>query len=940
MASSNHANRRSLRGLESLEQRIALSATPYATTGAELAQAGAASFGSWAYGDPHEVTDLNEALERFGLTGEGQTVVIIDSGIAYDHVALGGDGDSAGSRYVGGYDFAENDDDPYDDGPYGSHGTHVAGILAGEGDAMQGVAPGADIISLRVFDDQGQGEVEWVEQALRWVHDHLNDFDNPITTVNLSLGVIDTTAYGDLLDDELAQLAEDGVFVTVAAGNSFALNQDTSLAFPADSQYVTPVASVDNSGSLSFFSQRNEAVIAAPGRSILSAVPDDLGDHDGLADDYGRFSGTSMAAPYVAGASMLVREAMMIAGEQDITADDINAILHSTADTTYDPITGQSYHVLNVEQAIEYVLRDDYGSTPSEAFDVGTVADTLDLRGHASEADDHDYFTFTATQTGLFSATMHATGGLALAWDASAISGATVDAASKLSFEITAGCSYTLGVVAGEGLGAYTLAGQVTEPASPSTPTHPSEPGVLPEVLPEPITVNGTNHLDTVVSAEGTWIGVWALRDGVLSMQFDARLTGAAFNAKVYNAAGDEVATLNNVSTDTRLDIDAHSDEMLYVYLWSARPDACTIVDIHFTNLLTLRDGELSISGTDGDDTIVFETGDVHRVTINDIVYEFSRDDVERIAIDALAGHDTLQLITSAANDRVVVKEGLTTVVAANHQLTAEGFENMLLESGGGHDIVHIHGTSANDRFTLGPRLGQLSTPEYSVLATGFHETLTWGGGGSADTVVFNGSTGDDRLRTTAKAVAMWNDTYRTRAEGFSRIIVNAENGGNDVAVIDGTSADDYFIATPDFARLYAPGLSVQTIGFDQVTSVGLGGNDRAYLYDSSGDDRLIVSDNRATISGNGFSITADGYETTSVRAVYGGNDTAYLYDTAHDDTFYARGSVAELTDAAHTVSLLGFDTLNVRSARGGDDKAEVHAVDYALHLLGDWDEA
>src|SRR5436309_167939 len=64
----------------------------------------------------------------YGLTGVGQTVAVIDTGVAYDHPALGG-GFGAKYHVVGGWDFAENDANPYDDGPGGGHGTHVSGII-------------------------------------------------------------------------------------------------------------------------------------------------------------------------------------------------------------------------------------------------------------------------------------------------------------------------------------------------------------------------------------------------------------------------------------------------------------------------------------------------------------------------------------------------------------------------------------------------------------------------------------------------------------------------------------------------------------------------------------------------------------------------------------------------------------------------------------------
>ncbi len=68
----------------------------------------------------------------YGLRGAGQTVAIIDTGIAYDHLALGG-GFGAGYHVVGGWDFTEEKDaDPYDDAPAGFHGTHVSGIVASQ----------------------------------------------------------------------------------------------------------------------------------------------------------------------------------------------------------------------------------------------------------------------------------------------------------------------------------------------------------------------------------------------------------------------------------------------------------------------------------------------------------------------------------------------------------------------------------------------------------------------------------------------------------------------------------------------------------------------------------------------------------------------------------------------------------------------------------------
>jgi subtilisin family serine protease len=301
------------------------------------------------------------------LTGAGQTVVVIDSGIAYDHAALGG-GFGPNYRVVGGWDFAENDADPYDDGPMGSHGTHIAGIIASAHETARGLAPGVDLVALRVFDDDGNSDLAWIEQALDWVHEHRLAFRSPITTVNLSIGMRWNGASvpnWTTIEDELAALEADGIFTAVAAGNGFAEHQVVGLNYPAASAFVVPVMSVEADGQLSSFSQRHERAIAAPGRQIRSTVPDYAGNFNYRTDDFAVYTGTSMAAPYVAAASVIVRQAMHRAGQDEISQDAIESVLRSTADTTFDPVTGQSYLRLNLARAVDTIMPDEESVPPT-----------------------------------------------------------------------------------------------------------------------------------------------------------------------------------------------------------------------------------------------------------------------------------------------------------------------------------------------------------------------------------------------------------------------------------------------------------------------------------------------------------------------------------------------------------------------------------------------
>ena len=329
---------------------------------------------------PNLVAQAEQLRAETGLDGSGQTIAVIDSGIAWDHNAFGS-GFGPGYRVVGGWDIAENDDLPYDDGPSGYHGTHVAGLLAGEG---IGVAPGADLVSLRVFDDNGFGKLEWIEQALQWVHENQDAFASPITTVNLSIGAAVTeenllTAQ-DVLSDELAALAEDQILVFAAAGNNYGNTGQSEVLYPASDPNVIPVASIGDDGLLSEFSQRSNNILAAQGEGIRSAVPEHVFGWDGSFDDTRELDGSSMATPQVAAASVLVRQALINEG-LEATPERILERLSLTSQV--DQQSGFQYQVVDLHEAVSFVQpTDQLEDTGTDQF-LGTTAGDqiqLDLR--------------------------------------------------------------------------------------------------------------------------------------------------------------------------------------------------------------------------------------------------------------------------------------------------------------------------------------------------------------------------------------------------------------------------------------------------------------------------------------------------------------------------------------------------------------------------------
>lgn len=402
--------------------------------------------------------------EKYGLRGVGQSVAIIDSGIAYNHVALGG-GLGPDFRVVGGKDFTgENDANPYDDaGPTGGHGTQVSSVVGFEdsqgGGGGAGVAPEADLVGLRVFDDAGLGYLSWIETALKWVHTNRNSFSTPITTVNLSLGAAgntNTVPTWSTIEDELVQLKADGIFIAASAGNDFTTYNQPGLAYPASSPNVVPVMSVDDGGGLSYFSQRHARAIGAPGRLINTAIPDYLGNQNGIADDFELASGTDIAAPYLAGASVIVREAMQFVGTTNVTQQTIYDHIYSTADVIFDPITNADYHVLDLDAAIDALMpADDVGSTLAAATNLGTVANSKTINGLVGTVDDVDFFRFTAGSSGTARLVTSPTHYLVPEWTIQGPTGGAIQGALDVSFSVVAGQNYSIALATGDAIGYY-----------------------------------------------------------------------------------------------------------------------------------------------------------------------------------------------------------------------------------------------------------------------------------------------------------------------------------------------------------------------------------------------------------------------------------------------------------------------------------------------------
>ncbi len=828
--------------------------------------------------DAHDLTGLTEAMDKYGLTGSGQTVAVIDTGVAYDHYALGG-GFGTGYRVVGGFDFtAERDADPYDDGPSGSHGTHVAGIIASSDSTNPGVATGVDLVGLRVFDDDGAGYFSWVEEALQWVHDNRFGFENPITTVNLSLG---TNFNGDavpgwaMLEDEFAQLESDGIFISVAAGNGFTAYNTPGLSYPAVSPHVVPVASVDGDGMLSYFSQRDQHVIAAPGRSIRSTVPDYIGNGNGIDDDFVQYSGTSMASPYVAGASVLLREAYQFAGISAVDQQTIYDLMVSTADTVYDPQTGLGYHRLNLDAALDAVMPDDeFGSTATAAYGLGTVADTYSLSGTIGQLDDQDWFTFTAGATGSVTFEADTTGGMLARWEcAFAAQGSTVDG-SVLSFGVTAGQMYTVGLASNAGLGHYSLEMNLEESA------RETDWG----------TVQQSSFEDCRIDAEGWQFTVTAAADGLLTVEAFFDHATADVDLQLFDADGRLVGASYSSGDLERIDVTVSAGDTFTLRASTYGGGVNDNVDFRVTNLVSLDGNAVHVSGTDVDDVFTFAAGTTHHLTINGVEYQFDADAVKSVAFDG----------------------------------------------GGGADSATLTGTAGAESAVLRAGSAELRGTQYHALATGV-EAITVLGGGGDDTVTLYDSAGDDLFVGAPQYAAMFGEGFANQARGFSAVHAFATAGGHDKVKLYDSAGNDTFDANPVESAMFGEGFYNRGKFFEEVHAFATaGGDDTALFYDSPGDDTFYSNVVEGAMFGNGFYNRAKFFENLHAHST-GGNDRSFLFDSSGDDRLEASADRAWLSAGNVATWVYGFEYVRAQADRGGNDTAELHAVDYILELDGVW---
>ncbi|MDN5353231.1 MAG: serine protease [Clostridiales bacterium] len=256
----------------------------------------------YAYQWAIEATHANEAWSILS-GGYSVKIAVIDTGIDATHPDLQGQVDTAL-----GYDFVNEDADASDDN---GHGTHVSGIIAAvpnNGIGIAGIvgATPVTLIPIKVLNENGSGTLDDIVSGIEYA------IDLQVDIINLSVGA---NGMNEAIESALNDAAAHDIAVFVAAGNDGASSDGSSFTVSPATYTVAATNPVETTTSFSNYG--NAVDIAAPGKKVLSTIPN---------GEYEAWDGTSMATPIVTGIA-----AMMLSESPNLSAAQIYSILSDTA---------------------------------------------------------------------------------------------------------------------------------------------------------------------------------------------------------------------------------------------------------------------------------------------------------------------------------------------------------------------------------------------------------------------------------------------------------------------------------------------------------------------------------------------------------------------------------------------------------------------------------
>ena len=486
--------------------------------------------------------------------------------------------------------------------------------------------------------------------------------------------------------------------------------------------------------------------------------------------------------------------------------------------------------------------------------------------------------------------------------------------------------------------------------------------------------------IDSVQQSEGSWLWIPPLTDPVeLGPVTWKKLTGldfasgdlfyrlsaarqgtftafasADFGSNVELTLYDEDSNVLDLATSgqgtARVDHQAAAGEVLFLRVSSDSED----LELQLANLIHVADGDVTVFGSEVDDTLVISDWPEPEVLLNGIGYRLDALAGACFRFDGGAGNDAFALPPSVAasmknvtvtfdggigddlatvngtsgNETIKLLPGEGTISGASLTVNVANGESVCVHGGGGIDVAYLHGNPrANDSYRADPGTATLSGNGYSSEVSGCRYVHAYGDVGNNDVAFLHDDPNQsDTFQAWPDMARLYGSNYYNRVKSFRWVHAYGTEGNQDVALLhDDPSQSDTFQAWPDMARLYGSDYYNRVKSFRWVHAWGTpGSNDVALLYDSANNDVFQAWPGMARLYGPGFYNRVKAFDWGHGKSTAGSVDVARLYGSQADDTLTATSRFTSLRGDGFFNRAVAFEQVEAYGS-GGNDVAELH---------------
>lgn len=349
---------------------------------------------------------------------------------------------------------------------------------------------------------------------------------------------------------------------------------------------------------------------------------------------------------------------------------------------------------------------------------------------------------------------------------------------------------------------------------------------------------------------------------------------------------------------------------------------------------------EVTVTGTDADDTFMFIAGPSHIVRINGTNFEF-HSDKPIVRFNPGFGNDSITVRGDLSDDTVVLTTDSISFQSDHYDVISTNSEFHRAYGNGGSDQAQLFGSDNDDVLIMTPGQARIQDDKFYEFVHGFESITAYAGGGHNQANIYD-SQGDDQLVHRPESSSLTGDDFELTVHDFQTVRVWA-SGGFDTAEFFDSESDDRYVATANHAFLQNDNIYRYAQGFDRTTAwSNAGGFDKAQLHDSKSDDILVARFNHVYLIASEFENHVHNFEQTDSFSNQGGIDEAQIYDTTGSDNLIARPGSTNVFNRSDGFNYqnqqTGFKRVLAFSTNGGTDTVKQQiGLDYYFSKSGDW---